>query len=104
MNRLVKVTKMKKGKGGIKPISPFKTMEEEANFWDSHSMVDKIDQGTVVGFHQANKTDTITIRFQPEHLQVLREEAFQKGVGPTTLARMWILEKMKEERHNTQDR
>ena len=93
---MTKVTKMKKGNGSIKPIPPFKTMEEEANFWDTHSVVDKIDEGTLVGFHQANKTDTITIRFQPEHLQVLKEEALQKGIGPTTLARMWILEKMKD--------
>ena len=92
---MVKVTKVKKDKNSIKPVPPFKSMEEESNFWDTHSVVDKIDEGTLVGFHQANKTDTITIRFQPEHLQELREEAFQKGVGPTTLARMWILEKMK---------
>ncbi len=91
---MIKTTKVKKG--GIKPIAPFKTLEEEANFWDSHSAVDKINKGTLVGFHQANKTDTITVRFQPEHLQVLREEAFEKGIGPTTLVRMWVLEKMKD--------
>ncbi len=95
---MTKITKVKKG--SIKPIPPFKTLEEEANFWDTHSAVDKIDKGTVVGFHQANKTDTITIRFQPEHLQSLREEAMQKGVGPTTLARMWVLEHLKQLRHN----
>ena len=104
MKKMTKVTKMKKGKVSIKPIPPFKTMEEEANFWDTHSVVDKIDKGTLIGFHQANKTDTITIRFQPEHLQVLREEAFQKGVGPTTLARMWILDKMKQNHHNIQSK
>ncbi len=91
---MIKITKVKKG--NIKPIAPFKTLEEEANFWDTHSAVDKIDDGTIVGFHQANKTDTITVRFQPEHLQVLREEALQKGIGPTTLVRMWVLEKMKD--------
>jgi hypothetical protein len=91
---MTKIIKTKKG--SIKPIPPFKSLEEEANFWDTHSVVDKIDKGTMVGFHQANKTDTITIRFQPEHLQNLREEALQKGVGPTTLARMWIIEHLKQ--------
>lgn len=95
---MIKITKVKTGI--VKPVPPFKTLAEEANFWDSHSVVDKIDKGTVIGFHQANKSGSITIRFQPEHLQVLREEAFEKGVGPTTLARMWILEKMKN-RFNT---
>lgn len=96
---MVKVRQTKKG--SIKPMHPFKTLEEEANFWDSHSAVDQINEGTLVGFHQANKTDTITIRFQPEHLQVLREEALEQGIGPTTLARMWILEKLKSHQVNS---
>ena len=83
-------------RGVVKPIPPFKTLEEEANFWDSHSAIDKIDKGTIVGFHQANKTGTITIRFQPEYLRILREEAFERGIGPTTLARMWLIEKLRE--------
>jgi len=98
------MTKQKKiKKSVIKPIKPFKTIDEEAEFWASHSVVDTIDKGTLVGFHQANKTDTLTIRFQPEQLQVLREEALHRGIGPTTLARMWILEKIKNRLiiHNT---
>ena len=88
--------KIKVKKNTIKPIEPFKSLEEEANFWDSHSAVDQINDGTLVGFRQANKTHTITIRFEPKHLQVLREEAFQRGIGPTTLARMWILEQLRQ--------
>lgn len=82
-------------KNTAKPIKPFKSLDEEADFWDTHSLVDEINEGTVVGFHQANKTGTITIRFQPEHLQKLRNKAFKRGIGPTTLARMWILEQLK---------
>ncbi len=84
-------------KGTMKPSKPFKSLEEEANFWDTHSVLDEINEGTLVGFHRANKTDTITIRFQPEHVQVLKEKALQMGIGPTTLARMWIIEKLKKE-------
>lgn len=89
---MVKITYVKKGT--IKPIPPFKTLEEEAEFWDTHSAVDEINEGTTVGFHQANKTGTLTIRFEPKKLQVLREKADKMGVGPTTLARMWITEKL----------
>jgi hypothetical protein len=39
----------------------------------------------------------ITIRFDPETLAILRERAHEKGVGPTTLARMWILERLRLE-------
>jgi predicted DNA binding CopG/RHH family protein len=91
----MKMTKVKQTKTNtIKPIKPFKSLDEEADFWDTHSVVDEINDGTVVGFHQANKTSTITIRFQAEFLQELRNKAFKKGVGPTTLARMWIMEKL----------
>ncbi len=92
MKRIEKVKK-----DTIKPTKPFKTLDEEANFWDSHSVVDQINDGTLIGFHQANKTHTITIRFEPKHLQVLRKEALQRGIGPTTLARMWVLERLQKQ-------
>lgn len=82
-------------------MKPFKSYEEEASFWDTHSALDEINEGTLVGFHRANKTDTITIRFQPEHIQLIKEQAFQLGIGPTTLARMWILEKLKRDFRKT---
>ena len=43
-------------KQAIKPIAPFETIEEEAEFWDSHSAVDEIDEGTMVGFHRAGRS------------------------------------------------
>lgn len=60
-----------------------------------HSAVDEIDEGTVVGFHRSRKTGSLTIRFNPEDIQRIREQANQQGVGPTTLARMWILERLR---------
>lgn len=83
-------------KGTIKPSKPFKSLEEEANFWDSHDAVEVFGKDLKVGFHRVNKTDTLTIRFQPEHIQVLKEQALQMGIGPTTLARMWLMEKLQE--------
>lgn len=88
----IKITK----KQTLKPIAPFKTIEEEAHFWDTHSVVNRVHKGTLVGFHQTNKTHTITIRFEPDHLQILRRKAIQQGIGPTTLARMWILQNLKQ--------
>jgi predicted DNA binding CopG/RHH family protein len=77
-------------KGTIKPIKPFQTIAEEAEFWDTHEATSEINEGTLVGFHQANKTDTLTIRFSHEDITRLREEANQQGVGPSTLARMLV--------------
>ncbi len=89
------MTKIKKTRTGqLKPIPPFKTLEEEASFWDTHSVVDEIDKGTLVGFHQANKSGTITVRFHPRYLQTLKVRASKMGIGPTTLVRMWVMEKL----------
>lgn len=80
--------------GTIKPIHPFTSLTEEAAFWDTHSVIDDIDEGTLVGFHQANKTGILTVRSSWEDLQRLRKEALQKGIGPTTLIRMWVKERL----------
>lgn len=88
----IKITIVKDA--GVKPIPPFKTLDEEANFWDSHSLVDKIEEGALVGFHAANKSRTITVRFPEKALYELRRQAFRLGIGPTTLVRMWTLEKL----------
>ena len=88
----IKIEKVKKGT--ISPIPPFKTLEEEANYWDTHSITDDINDGSLIGFHQANKNRTLTIRFSDKILQSLREQAFKLGIGPTTLARMWLMEKL----------
>jgi predicted DNA binding CopG/RHH family protein len=77
-------------KSTIQPIRPFQTIEEEAEFWDTHDVTENINEGTLVGFHQANKTDTLTIRFSHEDIVKLREEASEQGVGPSTLARMLV--------------
>ena len=90
------MTKVKREKEAIKPIPPFETIEEEAEFWDIHSAVDEIDKGNLVGFHHSRKTGSLTIRFQPEDIQHIREEANQLGIGPTTLARMWVLEHVRK--------
>lgn len=87
---MIRVRRVKKNI--IKPIKSFKSLTEEVNFWDTHSVIDEINDGTLVGFHRANKTGTITIRFEPKYLQKLRSKALESGIGPTTLARMWVME------------
>lgn len=80
-------------KGTIKPAKPFSTLEAEANFWDKQLLS---SDGTKknLAFHKENKSDTITIRFEPKYLEIIKSKAFHLGIGPTTLARMWILEKL----------
>lgn len=75
------------------PIPSFATRQEEAEFWDTHDMADYWDEFKPVKVRFAkNLSEGITIRLDPGTLDELRTQAHQKGMGPTTLARMWILE------------
>src|SRR3954452_18573524 len=78
--------------GSMKPIAPFKTLEEEANYWDTTSPVDEMDENTPVIVHRDKKTEALTVRFDPQALASLREQADERGLGPTTLVRMWVRE------------
>ena len=79
------------------PIPEFASYEEEAKFWDEHDLADYWDKFTPVKVRFAkNLSEGITIRFDSETLLKLRTQAREKGIGPTTLARIWILERLKE--------
>jgi predicted DNA binding CopG/RHH family protein len=81
--------------GSMPPMPPFQTLEEEAEYWDTHSPVDELDEHTVVAVHRGQKTETLTVRFDPQDLAKLREQADERGMGPTTLVRMWVLEHLR---------
>ncbi len=76
-------------------IPAFARREEEAAFWDSHSIADyweSADPAEVSFGHSLSRG--LTIRRDPETLVALRAAARLKGMGPTTLARSWILERL----------
>ncbi len=71
------------------------TREEVANFWDTHSFVDYMDELKPVKVRFAkNLSEGITIRFDSKTLNVLRKKAHEKGIGPTTLVRTWVHERL----------
>ena len=83
------------------PIPEFASREEEAEFWDTHDLADYWDDFKPVRVRFAkNLSQGITVRLDPETLEQLRFRAHQKGIGPTTLARMWILERLNELKEN----
>jgi len=68
---------------------------ELAKFWDTHSIADYLDELKPVKVRFAKQLSSgITIRFSDTALNILRKKAQKKGIGPTTLARMWILERL----------
>ncbi len=78
-------------------IPNFSNREEEAEFWDTHDITDYLDELNPVETRVApNLSEGITIRFDAQTLAEIRSYAQDRGIGPTTLMRMWILERLKQ--------
>lgn len=76
-------------------IPKFKNIEEEAHFWDTHDTTDFEDEFKPVKVKFAkNLSEGITVRFDSKSLNEIRRQANKKGVGPTTLVRMWVLKQL----------
>ncbi|HUC87798.1 MAG TPA: CopG family antitoxin [Candidatus Binatia bacterium] len=74
-------------------IPEFKNREEEAAWFETHDLADYQDEFKTVPVRFAkNLTAGLNIRLDPNSLEQLRSVAHKKGIGPTTLARMWITE------------
>ncbi|MDP3734856.1 MAG: CopG family antitoxin [bacterium] len=81
-----------------KRIPEFSSIEKEAAFWDTHSTADYEDEFKPVRVRFAkNLSEGITIRFDPNTLEQVRSEAHERGVGATTLIRMWVLEHVRKQ-------
>ncbi|HEX2922725.1 MAG TPA: CopG family antitoxin [Chloroflexota bacterium] len=91
------MTEQREGQSGGSRIPRFASREEEAEFWDTHDITEFKDELAPARVRFAkNLSEGITIRLDAETLSQLRIRAREKGIGPTTLARMWILERLKE--------
>ena len=84
------------------PLPEFASREEMAEFWDTHDFTDYMDEFKPIKVRFAkNLSEGITIRFDATTLAELRARAKLKGIGPTTLARMWVLERLQGERNRS---
>jgi len=85
---------MKQKKHATPDESVFKDRENEAKFWEEH-FDDAWAAGKPVNVAFAkNLSETVNIRLDPITLTTVRKEAKAKGLGPTQLIRMWIMEKI----------
>lgn len=80
-----------------KKIPHFASEAEAAAFWDTHSPLDFPEdfQETPVSFSRPLVTRGLTIKLSDETLGELKSIAHQKGIGPSTLVRMWIVERLR---------
>ncbi len=80
----------------VSKIPTFINREKEAKFWETHSLADYQDEFKTVKVRFAkNLSEGLHVRLDPETLMKLRIEAKEKGIGPTTLVRMWVKEQLR---------
>jgi predicted DNA binding CopG/RHH family protein len=77
------------------PLPENVSREALAHFWDTHSIADYQDDLQPVAVRlDKGVPEGITIRFNSKTLETLRHTASRMGIGPTTLIRMWVLERL----------
>ena len=73
-------------------IPNFSSIEEEAEFWDTHDTTDFEDEFKPVKVRVAkNLSEGVTIRLDHDTLNKVRTAAHKQGIGPTTLVRMIVI-------------
>jgi hypothetical protein len=78
-------------------IPEFASYEEEAEFWDTHSLADYWDEFKPVKISFAKDlTHIIQIPLDSNTMRALSACAQERGVDIITLARQWILEHLSE--------
>jgi hypothetical protein len=76
-------------------ISKAQTLEEIADFWDTHSLADYWDQTHEVEFEvRATRRHRVTL--DPDIYARLEAQAHARGVAPETLVNRWLAERLQE--------
>ena len=74
-------------------ISKAQSIQELADYWDSHSVADVWDQTQEVEFEViAQRRHRIVV--DPEVYEKLVAEAHRRGVAPETLLNLWLAERL----------
>lgn len=89
---------MRKTKKIQPALSVFKNREKEAKFWEDHFEQSWKTGQRVKATFAKNLSTTINVRLDPDVLDIVRNEAHKRGLGPTQIIRMWIMEKISKER------
>ncbi|MEK7502430.1 MAG: CopG family antitoxin [Patescibacteria group bacterium] len=82
-------------------IPKFKTYKEEVKFWDTHNITDFTDETEDVDIIfelDKPRNETLIVRLQKDFKDKLEKTARSKGLNVSTLARMWLTEKLQSSR------
>ena len=76
-------------------ISKASTLEEIADFWDTHSLADYWDKTHEVEFEvRARRRRRITL--EPKIYAQVETQARTRGISPETLVNLWLVERLQE--------
>jgi hypothetical protein len=76
-------------------ISKARSLEEIADFWDTHSLADHWDQTHEETFEvRAQRRRRITL--DPDVYAQIEAKAHTRGVLPETLVNLWLMERLQE--------
>ena len=76
-------------------ISKAQTLEEIADFWDTHSLADYWDQTQEVTFEvRAQRRRRVTL--DPDIYAEVEAQAQAKGILPETLINLWVAERLRK--------
>lgn len=78
-------------------IPTFQTVEEEAEFWDTHSFTefeDELEEVTDIVVVGLRGDGRLILWLEPEATAALTEHAERLATYPADLARRWILERL----------
>ena len=81
-----------------KEIDDFKNREEEAEFFDTHDFTEFWQEGTPVK-PRRTYSEAMQVRLDPETDHELQALAEERGVKKSTLARIWLIERIRQERN-----
>ncbi|MBI3946196.1 MAG: hypothetical protein HY321_09780 [Armatimonadetes bacterium] len=72
------------------------SIRELARFWDEHDLTDFEDdlEEVVELVFEREEGAVLQIRLRPDEAEAVNDIARSRGVGPTTLVRQWLVEKI----------
>ncbi len=84
----------------VKPVKPFKSLDEEAEYWDTHDLSKAVNDPkssiSELLALEPKKEVVMTLRVQKAVKSRIEKLARSIGINSATLSRMWIIEKLTE--------
>ena len=81
-----------------KRLPRFSSIAEEARFWQAHSPLNYRGAFREEPGELSGRLETLlAVRFDQDTVNLLRKVARAKGIGATTLLRLWTIERLAEE-------